>query len=59
MAFIRYDVHKGVQTLVKDLNKFYKKKPALHQKQFSHEGFEWIDHGDHENSYYLILEKEK
>ncbi len=52
-----FDVHKGAQTLVKDLNKLYKKEPALHQKQFSPEGFEWIDHGDHENSVMSYLRK--
>ena len=52
-----YEVHKGVQTLVKDLNKLYQKEPALHQKQFSAEGFEWIDHGDHENSVMSFIRK--
>ena len=52
-----YDVHKGAQTLVKDLNKLYKKEPALHKKQFSHEGFEWIDHGDHQNSVLSFIRK--
>ncbi len=54
---LQYDVHKGAQTLVKDLNKLYKKEPALHQKQFSHEGFEWIDHGDHQNSVLTYIRK--
>ena len=47
---LQYDVHKGVQALIKDLNRLYKKEPALYQKQFSAEGFEWIDHNDAENS---------
>ncbi|TMM29379.1 1,4-alpha-glucan branching protein GlgB [Polaribacter aestuariivivens] len=54
---LQYDVHKGAQTLVKELNKFYKKEKALHQKQFSHEGFEWIDHGDHQNSVLSYMRK--
>ncbi|ARV06409.1 1,4-alpha-glucan branching enzyme [Polaribacter sp. SA4-10] len=54
---LEYDVHKGAQSLVKDLNKLYKKEPALHQKQFSPEGFEWIDHGDHENSVMSYIRK--
>ncbi|ARV15154.1 1,4-alpha-glucan branching protein GlgB [Polaribacter sp. SA4-12] len=54
---LEYDVHKGAQTLVKELNKLYKKEPALHQKQFSAEGFEWIDHGDHENSVMSYVRK--
>ena len=52
-----YKVHKGAQTLVKNLNKFYKKETALHQKQFSSEGFEWIDHGDHQNSVMTYIRK--
>ena len=56
---LQYDFHKGAQTLVKDLNKLYKKEPALYQKQFSHEGFEWIDHGDHQNSVMTYIRKGK
>tara|TARA_B110000971_G_C19933500_1_gene465167 strand:+ start:16 stop:525 length:510 start_codon:yes stop_codon:yes gene_type:complete len=51
------DFHKGAQSLVRDLNKLYKNEPALHQKQFSHEGFEWIDHGDHQNSVMTYMRK--
>ena len=54
---LQYDVHKGAQNLVKELNKLYRKEKALHQKQFSHEGFEWIDHGDHENSILSYIRK--
>ena len=54
---LQYDVHKGAQSLVKDLNKLYKKEPAMYQKQFSHEGFEWIDHGDHQNSVMTYIRK--
>jgi 1,4-alpha-glucan branching enzyme len=54
---LEYDVHKGAQSLVRDLNKLYKKEAALHQKQFSHEGFEWIDHGDHQNSVMSYIRK--
>ena len=54
---LNYDVHKGAQTLVKDLNKLYKTEPALFEKQFSHEGFEWIDHSDHQNSVMSYIRK--
>jgi 1,4-alpha-glucan branching enzyme len=54
---LQYDVHKGAQSLVKDLNKFYSKEPALYQKQFSHKGFEWIDHGDHQNCVMTYIRK--
>ncbi len=52
-----YDVHKGVQTLVSDLNKFYSKEVALHEKQFVVEGFEWIDYNDAENSVLSYIRK--
>ncbi len=54
-----HEVHKGAQTLVKDLNKLYKNEPAFHQKQFSPEGFDWIDHGDHENSVMSYIRRGK
>ncbi|NNF73835.1 MAG: 1,4-alpha-glucan branching protein GlgB [Flavobacteriaceae bacterium] len=54
---LQYKVHKGVQELVKDLNKFYRNEPALHQKQFSAEGFEWIDYNDAENSVLVYIRK--
>ena len=54
---LEYDVHKGAQACVKELNTLYKKEKALHQKQFTAEGFEWIDHGDHENSVVSYIRK--
>jgi len=54
---LEYEFHKGGQELVKGLNKLYKTEPALHQKQFSGDGFEWIDHGDHKNSVLSYIRK--
>jgi 1,4-alpha-glucan branching enzyme len=45
-----YGVHKGIQTLIRDLNHFYRNEPALYQLQFEHRGFDWVDYSDHENS---------
>lgn len=56
---LEYDVHKGAQATVKALNTLYKKEKALHQNQFTAEGFEWIDHGDHENSVISYIRKGK
>ncbi len=47
---LQYDFHKGIQNLIRDLNTLYRTQPALYEKQFSHEGFRWIDYGDSENS---------
>ncbi|MGZ8213353.1 MAG: 1,4-alpha-glucan branching protein GlgB [Methylosarcina sp.] len=45
-----YPHHKGVQTLLKDLNRIYKAQPALFKHDFDHHGFEWIDCHDAEQS---------
>jgi 1,4-alpha-glucan branching enzyme len=42
--------HAGVQRLVRDLNHLYRETPALHQREFTPEGFEWIEHGDAQRS---------
>jgi 1,4-alpha-glucan branching enzyme len=42
--------HKGVQTLVAELNKLYVSLPALHRYDFDEKGFNWIDCNDSEQS---------
>ncbi len=42
-ALLQYDTHKGINRLVKDLNKLYREKPALYAKDTLPEGFEWIN----------------
>ncbi|MEB8347117.1 1,4-alpha-glucan branching protein GlgB [Flavobacteriaceae bacterium KMM 6898] len=54
---LQYDVHVGIQQLVKDLNRLYRDQPALYEKQFTNEGFQWIDYGDHENSVLTFMRK--
>ena len=54
---LQYDFHKGVQQLIKDLNTLYREYPALYEKQFSPEGFQWIDYGDAENSVLTYIRK--
>ncbi|AYN67142.1 1,4-alpha-glucan branching protein GlgB [Euzebyella marina] len=53
----QYDVHSGVQQFIKDLNTLYKSSPALFEKQFSPDGFRWIDYGDHQNSVLAYIRK--
>jgi 1,4-alpha-glucan branching enzyme len=38
-----YPHHEGLYTLVKDLNKIYRTHPSLFQHDFDHQGFDWID----------------
>ncbi|HMQ88600.1 MAG TPA: 1,4-alpha-glucan branching protein GlgB [Flavilitoribacter sp.] len=56
---LKYDYHKGVQSWVKTLNHYYNGQPALFEKQFDHDGFEWIDHLDGENSVISYIRKGK
>jgi 1,4-alpha-glucan branching enzyme len=56
---LEYAPHKGIQKLIRELNNLYKKQPALHQKNFEDEGFEWIDFMDHEQSILAFLRKGK
>ncbi len=52
-----YEPHQKLQTFVKDLNLFYKSYPALYEKGFSIEGFEWISYGDEANSVITYMRK--
>jgi 1,4-alpha-glucan branching enzyme len=49
--------HAGVQAWVRDLNRVYRREPALHQVDFSADGFEWVDVGDAEISVIAFLRK--
>lgn len=53
----QYDFHSGIQAVIRDLNQIYKTYPALYEKQFSAEGFQWIDYGDGENSVLTYIRK--
>jgi 1,4-alpha-glucan branching enzyme len=47
---LEYEEHRGLQRWVRDLNRVLKEQPALHQVDFDHTGFEWIDCADFEGS---------
>ncbi len=47
---LQYPPHQGIKKLVQDLNKLYRTCPALYEKQFDPEGFEWIDTSDYQRS---------
>ncbi|CAM3313815.1 1,4-alpha-glucan branching enzyme GlgB [Flavobacterium longum] len=54
---LEYDFHKGIKNTIAALNQLYKSHPALYEKQFSAEGFEWINYGDHENAVISFIRK--
>jgi len=49
--------HQGVQKLVTDLNKFYRKQPALFDFSFEPKGFEWVDLHNAGQSVIIFLRK--
>jgi len=52
-----YPYHDGVKKLITNLNKLYKTEPALYEKQFSPDGFEWINYSDHQNAVMSFIRK--
>ncbi len=49
--------HSGVQKWLADLNRAYQAEPALHELDFSPEGFEWIDYQDAQNTTLSFIRK--
>ena len=54
---LQYDYHKEIKKVITDLNQLYKSSPALYEKQFSGEGFEWINYSDHQNAVLSYIRK--
>ena len=50
--------HKGIQTLVRDLNALYQKHSALHQLDCEPAGFEWLSNDDAEQSSLAWIRKD-
>lgn len=50
-------LNQGILSWVRDLNGFYRNEPALHELDFSGNGFEWIDFHDAESSVISFLRK--
>ncbi len=54
---LQFGYHEGIKKEITDLNALYKNNPALHEKQFSPEGFEWINYSDHQNAVMSYIRK--
>jgi len=52
-----YPLHKGMKTLVSDLNNLYTSTPALYRHEFDPHGFEWLDCNDREQSILSYIRK--
>ena len=49
--------HEGVRSLVRDLNRLYAAKPALHARDCEPEGFEWLVADDSANSVFAWVRR--
>jgi len=49
-SLLAREPHQGVQNCMRDLNHLYRTLPALHELDFSGEGFRWIDCHDNDQS---------
>ena len=54
---LEFEPHQKTQQYIKDLNAFYRATPALFEKGFSFDGFEWINYDDHENAVISFVRK--
>ena len=54
---LQYSHHAGMRRWIQDLNRFYRHTPALYQRDFTPDGFEWIDCNDTESSTLAFLRK--
>jgi 1,4-alpha-glucan branching enzyme len=54
---LEYAPHRGIRDVVRDLNRTYREKPALHARDCELEGFEWLIVDDAENSVFAWLRK--
>jgi 1,4-alpha-glucan branching enzyme len=54
---LQYRPHEGVRKLVEDLNRLYRSKPALYERDCEPTGFEWVDCSDWQTSVISFLRK--
>jgi 1,4-alpha-glucan branching enzyme len=56
---LEQEPHRGLQFFVRDLNELYRREPAVHEVDFRHDGFEWVDFGDFDNSVVSFIRRAK
>ena len=56
---LQYDAHNCMQECVRTLNHLYKDLPALHEMQFEHKGFEWVDTSKRQDGILIYSRKGK
>jgi len=54
---LQYPLHEGLRRWVRDLNHLYRATPALFQRDFSPDGFQWIDCNNADESVIVYLRR--
>jgi len=54
---LQYQVHRGVQAWMEQLNRFYRSEPGMHVLDNNPAGFEWVDANDNATSTVSLLRK--
>ena len=54
---LEFAPHKGMASCVRALNQLYRTEPAMYERSFSPDGFQWIDTTDQENSVVTYLRR--
>jgi 1,4-alpha-glucan branching enzyme len=54
---LEFDLHRKLQSLMRELNRLYRASPALYEVDFHHTGFEWVDFHDWNNSIIAFLRR--
>ena len=54
-AALKGERHRGVQRLVRDLNRVYRDRAPLHEVDFNWTGFSWIEANDADNSVFSFV----
>ncbi|MFN3398683.1 MAG: alpha amylase C-terminal domain-containing protein, partial [Sulfurimicrobium sp.] len=54
---LQYAPHQGLHRFVCDLNRLYRSERALYQRDFSNDGFQWVDLHDWESSIVSYLRR--
>ena len=54
---LAYPNHQGIKELVKSLNRLYRNEPALYEKAFEWNSFEWVDGGNSRDSILIYIRR--
>ncbi len=54
---LQWESHSGLKKLMADLNRLYRREASLHEVDFDHTGFEWVDCHNYDNSTLSYIRK--